>query len=157
MAVDTFTDATSVRREAGFQDNTDISTTDDIDGFVDSANSEVTSYVASAYQIPLSSIPTYSGSSAEYFLQNIAMRLAAGQLLQRMYVGMGGSMYEEAQKKASEARSQLKRIAKRNILLFGSDGEELPVLGGNDNGINSVSGFPNASSNPPIFSTDQVF
>ena len=95
MALDAFTTEPLVREDAGFSGNSNV-TDDIINQYVNAANGEVSTSIASNYVVPLSTNDNYANSSTQNYLQYLATNLAAGLLLLKQYEGQGGDMVELA-------------------------------------------------------------
>jgi len=162
-----WTNTAEVKKIAGMENNPHISEDNDITLYIKSAEAEVKSAISLRYSLPLSDNDYYSGSSAEYLLQDLARNLAAGLLMQRQYKSQGGSLETLADSKVEYARELIKRIAGicgncPKILLIGTDNNELATADTNSGGI---TGFPNnsddtdeASDNPnAIVTMDTTF
>ena len=104
-----FTDATKVKREAGFQNNLDIDDTLDVDPNIEKAEGEIIASVGQIYNLPLDDNPFWDDSPAEALIDNCATKLAAGLLLQQQFEGMGGDIDETG----------IRKMAKRRFNAFG--------------------------------------
>jgi len=136
MAAEVFTTATLTRRDAGFENNTNIIDATDIEPSVKSANGEIEGCVGSRYVLPLSANTNYTGSAAENFLVELATQLAAGELQMQQFEGQGGSILRMAQDKIDTVREKLKA---GKITLVDTAGVELALL---KSALSAVSGFP---------------
>ena len=137
--MDTYTDATKTRREAGFLNNANVDTTLDIEPCVKSANSEVAGAISARYNVPLSSNTNYTGSTAQYYLEKLATQLAASELLLQQYEGQGGDLLDMATKKMQWVRDELLAIRNGSVLLLGTDGAELSLK---QSALSAITGFP---------------
>jgi len=139
MAAEVFTTATLTRRDAGFENNTNIIDATDIEPSVKSANGEIEGCVGSRYVLPLSANTNYTGSAAENFLVELATQLAAGELQMQQFEGQGGSILRMAQDKIDTVREKLDNLKAGKITLVDTAGVELALL---KSALSAVSGFP---------------
>ncbi len=142
MAAEVFTTVTLTRREAGFENNTDVKDTEDIEPSVDSANGEIEGCVGSRYTLPLSDNTNYTGSGAESFLVELATQLAAGELQMQQFEGMGGNILRTAQDKIDLVREKMEKLKAGKIMLVDTEGVELSLV---ESALSAVSGFPKNS------------
>jgi hypothetical protein len=149
-----YTTVTLVRREAGFQNNVNISDSLDLEGKVEGVEGIIDGYVGQAYPLPLSSLPTYTGSSAESTLSMIATSYSAGEAMMQLFIGQGAESeaYITGMKKRDMALATLKSIAKGDMRLFGTDNKE---LGKNEGAKSMVSIYPKTPTR--LFSKDTRF
>ena len=152
--LDTFTTVEDTRKEAGFSNNTNI-TDSDIQPYVDGANGEVITAIATKYVLPLSNNAGYTGSSTENYLKSLTTNLAGGLLLLRQYEGTGGDMEDLAIAKISNARSQIQEIQKGTRFLIGSDGAEFAYRDSAINVARGISGDFDGLS--PKFTMDDIY
>ena len=133
---------TEVRREAGFENNTDVSDPLDVTPATNAANARVEAAVARKYILPLSDSDYYSGSSAEALLKTLASQIGASILLKSMYEGQGGELIAAQNERAKGAKEQLELIGNGTIKLIGTDGSVLTTISAN---LTAPSGYPKKS------------
>ena len=139
MAAEVFTTATLTRREAGFENNTDIEDSTDIEPNVKSANAEISGCIGARYVLPLSDNTNYPLSAALNFLVELATQLAASEVVLQQYEGQGGEMLRMASAKIKLVRDKMEKLKSGKILLIDSEGDELSLI---ESALSAVSGFP---------------
>lgn len=114
MAYSTISD---VKTDAGFQDNTDILDAT-VTLYITQADAEIDSALAKNYVLPLGEIPD--------LITAISIQLASGLLLNKEY-GYDDGMRDAGRVKITNAREQLTKIAKKELVLIDSNGETMPT------------------------------
>lgn len=128
-----------VRRAAGFRTNPKV-TNDVIAEKRDAAEKEINGALLPVYSLPLPQ-PTDS------IIQQLALNIAAGELMHEMYLEVNPKMAEEGEAKASMARhgggshTSLDELVARDVVLEDANFNDQTIPGGN-----AASGYPDATS-----------
>jgi len=122
-----------IKKEAGFSHNTNI-TSKDVEDVEKRARNEIHAYLGGTYTIPFSPVPP--------LVNQICLQLAAGMLICEQY-GFPVMIEDNKQGlgKISSARSQLKRIQKKEIVIYSESGTSLLPSTSAD-----VSGWPDETT-----------
>lgn len=123
MAATTYATDSEVRKEAGFEYNTDI-TDSQIEGARVRAFSLINSKIGARYSLPLSDNSCFDTSPAKDVVKNIELLLASGYLLITEYWNESIGTDKDGYKKRDLAEKTLNDVVAGMLLFLCADGSE---------------------------------